>query len=82
MSSGDAGSTWAKLGAQGEGLAWYNNVGDYWTGVNKAWHNAKHELPISGLADRSQVRIRFVLQSNSNVVQDGLAIDDISIYTG
>ncbi|MEP6676398.1 MAG: hypothetical protein ABJA78_14650 [Ferruginibacter sp.] len=80
--SADAGSTWIKLGAQGEGLAWYNDAGGYWTGDNHYWHNAKHLLPVMSLGDRSHFRLRFVLQSNSSIVQDGLAIDDISIYTG
>jgi hypothetical protein len=80
--SGDGGASWTKLGAQGEGLAWYNNGGNYWTGLNKIWHNAKHTLPISSLGDKSRVRVRFVLQTNGSVVQDGLSIDDISIYTG
>lgn len=80
--SGDAGATWTKLGASGEGLAWYNNAGNYWTAQNKYWHNAKHTLPVMALADRSSVRVRFAMLSNSTVVQDGIAIDDISIYTG
>ena len=80
--SSDAGNTWIKLGVQGEGLAWYNNANNYWTGLYKTWHNAKHTLPISTLPDRSHIRLRFVMQTNSAVVQDGIAIDDISIYTG
>ena len=79
--SGDGGSTWTKLGVQGEGLAWYNSAGDVWSGLNKLWHNAKHILPVSALSDKSRVRVRFVLQTNSSIVQDGIAIDDISIYT-
>ena len=80
--SSNAGSTWTKLGAMGEGLGWYNNAGNYWTGNNAFWHNAKHILPVSALSDRSAVRVRFAMQTNSTVVQDGLAIDDVSIYTG
>ena len=80
--SSDAGATWSKLGAQGEGLKWYNNAGNYWTGLDNQWHNVKHILPISSLGDKSKVRVRFVLQTNGTVVQDGIAIDDISIYTG
>ncbi len=78
--SSDAGATWTKLGAQGDGLAWYNHAGNYWTGINNRWHNVKHTLPISGLGDKSKIRIRFVLQTNGTVVQDGIAIDDMSIY--
>ncbi len=80
--SSDAGVTWSKVGAQGEGLKWYNNAGNYWTGLDNQWHNVKHILPISALANKTQVRIRFVMQTNGTVVQDGIAIDDISIYTG
>ncbi len=78
--SSDAGATWIKLGAQGDGLAWYNNAGNYWTGLDNRWHNVKHTLPISALGDKSKVRIRFVLQTNGSIVQDGIAIDDMSIY--
>ena len=78
--STNAGSTWTKLGVQGEGLGWYNNAGNYWTGNNALWHNAKHLLPIFSNADRSAIKLRFVLQTNNTVVQDGLAIDDVSIY--
>ena len=80
--SSDAGATWSKLGVQGEGLKWYNNGGNYWTGLDNKWHNVKHSLPITALGDKSKVRIRFVMQTNGTVVQDGIAIDDISIYTG
>lgn len=78
--SSDAGATWTKLGVQGDGLAWYNNAGNYWTGIDNRWHNVKHTLPISALGDKSKVRIRFVLQTNGTLVQDGIAIDDMSIY--
>ena len=78
--SSDAGATWTKLGVQGDGLAWYNNSGNYWTGLDNRWHNVKHTLPISALGDKSKVRIRFVLQTNGSIVQDGIAIDDMSIY--
>ena len=78
--SSDAGATWAKLGVQGDGLAWYNNAGNYWTGLDNRWHNVKHTLSISALGDKSKIRIRFVLQTNGTYVQDGIAIDDMSIY--
>jgi hypothetical protein len=80
--SSDAGVTWIKVGVQGEGLKWYNNAGNYWTGLDNKWHNVKHILPISALANKTQIRVRFVLQTNGTIVQDGIAIDDISIYTG
>ncbi len=80
--SSDAGATWTKLGAQGDGMGWYNDAGNYWTGDHHFWHNAKHVLPVMALADRTSFRVRFVMQTNGSVVQDGLAIDDISIYTG
>ncbi|MCY7292172.1 MAG: hypothetical protein LH615_08315, partial [Ferruginibacter sp.] len=80
--SSDAGATWSKLGVQGEGLKWYNNPGNYWTGLDNQWHNVKHTLLITALGDKSKIRIRFVMQTNGTVVQDGIAIDDISIYTG
>lgn len=80
--SEDGGATWTKLGVKGEGLGWYNNAGNYWTGNNKYWHNAKHIIPTSSMSNLSSVKLRFVVESNGSGVQDGLSIDDISIYIG
>lgn len=80
--SADGGGIWSKLGTQGQGLAWYNNAGNFWTGTYKQWHNSKISLPTGALTDKSKVRIRFVLQTNSSIIQDGLGIDDVSIYIG
>lgn len=80
--SDDGGVTWKKLGAVGQGLGWYNAYGDYWTGNNKYWHNAKLTLSLSQFTNRVSVKFRFVMETNGTTVQDGLSIDDISIYTG
>lgn len=80
--SNDGGVNWKKLGSFGDGLGWYNNYNNYWTGNNKYWHNAKLVLPTASMGNLSSVKFRFVVQTNSSNVQDGLSIDDISIYTG
>jgi parallel beta-helix repeat protein len=79
--SSDGGASWSKLMAQSGATGWYNNGGGFWSGVKTQWHLVNNRLPISSLGDKSKVRLRFALQTNGTVVQDGIAIDDISIFT-
>lgn len=79
--STDGGLQWFKLGTMGTGTNWYNK--DYageelWSKQdNTHWHVASTSLPTS---NNSQLRIRFVFQSDSGLDKDGLAIDDVHIY--
>lgn len=76
----DGGASWTVLGAGGTGLNWYNN-GANWDGLSYAqpgqWRSAQHEL--TGTAGQSDVRIRFVLNSDGSVQREGVAIDNIQI---
>jgi hypothetical protein len=72
------GITWLKLGAFGQGTNWYNRNNDHvWDSASfKRWHVVSIPLPL-GLTN---LRIRFVMQSDMSVVREGMAIDDIHIY--
>jgi len=77
----DAGATWQKVGAFGEGENWYNyEFGDYWNGDSGqpgAWRNASHL--IDGAAGQSSVRIRFFFSTDISVVYNGFGVDDVRI---
>jgi len=74
----DNGINWIKLGAKGEGYAWYtdsaanvwNVQGDY------RWHVASIPLPVSA----QPVRLRFVMASDPGATGEGLVIDDVHIF--
>ena len=76
--------TWEKLGAQGEGINWYNNtaanigLGDVWGGNSNGWINARHSLV--GMAGKSPVNLRFVFGSDISTQQEGVGIDNVKIY--
>lgn len=75
------GNVWIRLGAMGEGTNWYNRGylnNNMWS-VEKyhRWHVATIPLP----AGLNQLRLRFVVSSNQTVNRDGIAIDDIHIYS-
>jgi hypothetical protein len=72
------GINWTKLGTAGSGVNWYNKVnGDLWSMQSYwRWHVATIPLP----AGISNLRLRFVIQSDQGVNREGIAIDDIHIY--
>ena len=76
----DGGRTWAKLGAFGEGTNWYNDLlGDFWDGVSGAageWRRADIDVPGSA---GSVMRVRFVMQSNGSINEEGFGLDDVII---
>lgn len=75
------GMIWKKLGTAGEGYNWYNNATDnVWDGNFSNWQVSSIKLPITSLLDKSQIKIRFVIQSDDINEADGLAIDNIHIY--
>ncbi len=82
------GGEWTKLGSAGSGSNWYNTWynentdedvdafcgdGNYSTG----WDFSSHEL--TDAAGSSDVRIRFVIESDGSYELDGVSIDDIRI---
>lgn len=78
--STDDGETWAKVGAAGEGLNWYNDTFSNWWDGNggvDGWHFVTNDL--SGLAGEPNVRLRFVLSTDFTVEDEGAAIDNIYI---
>ncbi len=74
----DGGNTWTKLGSGLSGVNWYNDFGsEEWNGANSGWVKAAHEL--TGAAGQSSVRLRYVIESDGSVTNDGIAIDNINI---
>ena len=82
------GGAWTKLGSSGSGDNWYNTWYDYGTDsdidvfcgyydYSYGWDISGHTL--TGTAGSSNVRIRFVLDSDTSYEEDGVYIDDISI---
>ncbi len=76
------GINWLRLGAQGQGVNWYNKNypnNHMWSIQNyHRWHVVSIPLP----AGLSAVRFRFIVQSDPSVTREGMAIDDIHIYNG
>lgn len=81
------GIVWARLGAAGQGTNWYNKA---YTGNNlwsvddyHRWHVATIPLSVipTSPAQLTQLRFRFVLSSDASVNKEGIAIDDIHIYS-
>jgi len=75
------GIIWTRLGATGQGTNWYNrnySGNNMWSVQNyHRWHAASIPLP-TGL---NQLRLRFVVASDQTLNRDGVAIDDIHIYS-
>lgn len=74
------GKTWTRLGTSGAGTNWYNKnySGKHvWSVQNYTrWHVATSALP----AGMNRLRLRFVMESDPFVNNEGIAIDDIHIY--
>ncbi|MEN0002544.1 MAG: T9SS type A sorting domain-containing protein [Bacteroidota bacterium] len=79
--SNDDGENWSKLGEFGTGVNWYNNiVGDSWDGSAEfagEWTTVIH--PLVGLADSSDIRIRFAFFGSFFPGLEGIGIDNIFI---
>ncbi|MBI3235856.1 MAG: hypothetical protein HYZ42_17775, partial [Bacteroidetes bacterium] len=74
------GTTWTKLGAQNQGVNWYNSNTNKWTNVDTPWQVSSITIPVSSMSNKSKVRFRWVLTSDGNTNDEGLAIDDINIF--
>jgi Subtilase family/Secretion system C-terminal sorting domain len=74
------GKMWTKLGAQGAAgsTSWHNDAVQGWSNTDNKWHVAS--LPIPAAAKTAATRFRFVMNADSGVEQEGLAIDDFSIF--
>jgi hypothetical protein len=80
--SKNGGLTWARVGAFGQGINWYDNTNNVWatnSGSSGVWRNARIEL--EGAAGEGQVKVRFVFKSDGFVstADDGVGIDDVTI---
>lgn len=87
----DGGSTWFKIGADGDTVNWYNDntisglaniepSQEGWTGSpgSLGWLNAKRELDT--LAGQPSVRLRVAFGSDGSVVNEGFAFDNVRIF--
>lgn len=81
------GTTWTKLGTMSSsGHNWYNfdntnnGLGDVWDGTHSEWHVVSHEIPLSSMTNKTQVKFRVAFWSDCCVHQEGIGIDDIHIY--
>ncbi|MBN1655310.1 MAG: hypothetical protein JXA30_16205 [Deltaproteobacteria bacterium] len=76
----DGGQNWEKVGAFGTGSNWYNDEeGQCWSassGLAAQWRLASH--PLVGAAGLSDVLVRFVFSSNSELNAEGFGVDNIS----
>lgn len=81
------GITWSRLGANGQGTNWYNKAysgNNLWSVANyHRWHVATIPLsvipvPVTSL---TQLRFRFVMRGDPAANREGIAIDDIHIYS-
>ncbi len=74
------GTTWTRLGANGQGTNWYNKAytnNNVWSVQDYTnWHVATIPLP----AGYNRLRLRFVITSDPFVNREGIAVDDIHIY--
>ncbi len=81
------GITWARLGANGQGTNWYNKAysgNNLWSIKNyHRWHVATIPLSVIPIPvnQLTQLRFRFVVTSDGSVNRDGVAVDDIHIYS-
>lgn len=75
------GGAWTRLGASGQGTNWYNKTYDgngAWSIQDYTrWHVATIPLP-TGFTN---LKLRFVMKSDPFVQREGIAIDDIHIYS-
>ncbi|MCB9231600.1 MAG: PKD domain-containing protein [Bacteroidia bacterium] len=78
----NGGTSFTKVGAFGTGINWYNNsVNNYWEGSpfpSGTWFPAQNTL--TGVANQSNVVIRFVFTSDGSVTYDGVGVDNITIF--
>lgn len=69
-------NSWTKLGTQGSGVNWYNNAGHQWNGELSKWTTTGIAIPVTN----TTIQFRWVLQSDVGVEEEGLAIDQVTVY--
>ncbi|MDO9375650.1 MAG: hypothetical protein Q7T76_14620, partial [Ferruginibacter sp.] len=71
------GVEWQKLGTNGSGTNWYDSVTTgMWTLSKARWHVATVALP-TGVTN---LKIRFVLNTDGGLREEGVGIDDFHLY--
>ncbi|HEX4876823.1 MAG TPA: T9SS type A sorting domain-containing protein, partial [Chitinophagaceae bacterium] len=81
------GINWSRLGANGQGTNWYNKAysgNNLWSIQNyHRWHVATIPLSVIPVppAQLTQLRFRFVMSGDESVNSEGIAVDDIHIYS-
>jgi hypothetical protein len=81
------GIAWTRLGANGQGTNWYNKAysgNNLWSAQNYTrWHVATFPLSLlpSPQNQYTRLQFRFVVSSDALVTREGIAIDDIHIYS-
>lgn len=74
----DGGARWTKVPTDANTVNGYNDAGDEaWNGSSMGWRQASFRLP--GTAGQTQIRVRFVLTTDSSSTRDGIGIDDVHI---
>ncbi len=80
------GNTWSRLGANGQGVNWYNKSyagNNLWSNESfSRWHVATIPMSVTGVPvnQMGRLRFRFVMTSDAGLNKDGIAIDDIHVY--
>ncbi|MGB3006267.1 MAG: T9SS type A sorting domain-containing protein, partial [Chitinophagaceae bacterium] len=81
------GAVWQRLGANGQGTNWYNKNyagNNLWSVENyHRWHVATLPLTVlpAPLSQYTRIQFRFAVSSDAYVNREGIAIDDIHIYS-
>ncbi len=71
------GQTWTKVGAQGQGINWYNTDAQFWSGQSSGWVNAR--IVLTGASGQANVQLRFVFDTDPSVIDEGFGVDNIRI---
>lgn len=76
----DGGIVWTKVLADPTAVNWYNDTTyQWWDDSSGGWRDARVQL--EGAAGEGDVRLRFVFSTDSSVVRDGFAVDDVMIVS-
>ncbi len=75
------GLNWVYWAASPSNTNWYNNEFGWpiWEGTEDWWHTVSEAIPPDGIA-AGKIMFRFLMYSDSEVVQEGAGIDYFTIY--
>lgn len=75
--SADGGLSWSRVEGGAAASNWYAETSDGWAGSSSGWRTASATLP--GTANKPQVRLRFVMSSDSSVQDEGFGLDTLRL---